>query len=103
MCVSNPDNKGMGGTNLVLRPCNQQKWQAFLAASSSHRQQAARDGAHHVGSDPQRQHRHRRRPVQLGERQVCRGRPPLHVCREGRPRPWPRPPADGSFRYRPLQ
>ncbi len=33
MCVSNPDNKGMGGTNLVLRSCNQQKWQAFLAVT----------------------------------------------------------------------
>ena len=30
MCVSNPDNKGMGGTNLVLRPCNQSVWQAFM-------------------------------------------------------------------------
>ena len=30
-CVSNPDNKGRGGTNLVLRPCNQQVWQAFMA------------------------------------------------------------------------
>ncbi len=31
MCVSNPYNHGPGGTNLVLRGCNQQKWQAFLA------------------------------------------------------------------------
>jgi hypothetical protein len=30
MCVANPDNKGMGGTNLVLRACNQQVWQAFM-------------------------------------------------------------------------
>ena len=30
MCVSNPDNKGKGGTNLVLRSCNQSVWQAFL-------------------------------------------------------------------------
>ena len=35
MCVSNPDLPGMGGTNLVLRSCNQQKWQAFLAAAPS--------------------------------------------------------------------
>ena len=33
MCVSNPDNKGMGGTNLVLRPCNQSVWQAFMAVT----------------------------------------------------------------------
>ena len=31
MCVSNPNNQGPGGSNLVLRPCNQQMWQAFLA------------------------------------------------------------------------
>ena len=31
MCLSNPNNKGKGGTNLVLRPCSQNKWQAFLA------------------------------------------------------------------------
>jgi hypothetical protein len=31
MCVSNPNNPGPGGSNLVLRPCNQQMWQAFLA------------------------------------------------------------------------
>ena len=31
MCLSNPDNPGRDGTNLVLRSCNQQKWQAFLA------------------------------------------------------------------------
>ena len=33
MCVSNPNpnNRGPGGNNLVLRACNQQKWQAFLA------------------------------------------------------------------------
>jgi hypothetical protein len=31
MCVSNPDNKGKGGTNLVLRACNQSVWQAFMA------------------------------------------------------------------------
>ncbi len=33
MCVANPDNKGAGGTNLVLRSCNQQKWQAFMAVA----------------------------------------------------------------------
>ena len=32
MCLSNPNNKGKGGTNLVLRPCSQNKWQAFLIA-----------------------------------------------------------------------
>jgi hypothetical protein len=31
MCVSNPNNPGRDGSNLVLRPCNQQMWQAFLA------------------------------------------------------------------------
>ena len=31
MCVSNPNNPGGGGSNLVLRTCNQQMWQAFLA------------------------------------------------------------------------
>ena len=31
MCVSNPNNQGPGGSNLVLRTCNQQMWQAFLA------------------------------------------------------------------------
>ena len=31
MCVSNPNNPGWGGSNLVLRTCNQQMWQAFLA------------------------------------------------------------------------
>ena len=31
MCVSNPNNPGRDGSNLVLRTCNQQKWQAFLA------------------------------------------------------------------------
>ena len=31
MCVSNPNNTGWGGSNLVLRACNQQMWQAFLA------------------------------------------------------------------------
>ena len=31
MCLSNPDNPGRDGTNLVLRSCNRQKWQAFLA------------------------------------------------------------------------
>ena len=35
MCVSNPDLPGMGGTNLVLRSCNQSVWQAFLAAEPS--------------------------------------------------------------------
>ena len=36
MCVANPDNKGMGGTNLVLRSCNGQQWQAFLAVAPRH-------------------------------------------------------------------
>jgi hypothetical protein len=36
MCVANPDNKGMGGTDLVLRPCNQQVWQAFMAVKPGH-------------------------------------------------------------------
>ena len=31
MCVANPNNPGRDGSNLVLRTCNQQKWQAFLA------------------------------------------------------------------------
>ena len=31
MCVANPNNPGRGGSNLVLRTCNQQRWQAFLA------------------------------------------------------------------------
>ena len=31
MCVANPNNPGGDGSNLVLRTCNQQKWQAFLA------------------------------------------------------------------------
>jgi hypothetical protein len=31
MCVANPNNSGRDGSNLVLRTCNQQKWQAFLA------------------------------------------------------------------------
>ena len=35
MCVSNPDNKGRGGTNLVLRSCNRSKWQAFMAVIST--------------------------------------------------------------------
>ena len=34
MCLSNPDNKGKGGKNLVLRSCNGQKWQAFLDVES---------------------------------------------------------------------
>ena len=33
MCVANPDNKGRGGTDLVLRSCNQQVWQAFMAVT----------------------------------------------------------------------
>ena len=31
MCVSNPDNKGRDGKNLVLRSCNRLMWQAFMA------------------------------------------------------------------------
>ena len=31
MCVSNLNNPGPGGNNLVLRSCNRQMWQAFLA------------------------------------------------------------------------
>ena len=31
MCVANPDSQGPGGTDLVLRSCNQQVWQAFMA------------------------------------------------------------------------
>ena len=38
MCVSNPDTPGMGGTNLVLRACNGQRWQAFLAAAPTYTQ-----------------------------------------------------------------
>ncbi len=33
MCVSNPDYPGMDGKNLVLRPCNRHKYQAFLAVA----------------------------------------------------------------------
>ena len=31
MCVSNPNYPGADGKNLVLRSCNQQVWQAFMA------------------------------------------------------------------------
>ena len=33
MCLSNPDNKGRDGKNLVLRSCNQSVWQAFIAVA----------------------------------------------------------------------
>jgi hypothetical protein len=33
MCLSNPDNKGRDGNNLVLRSCNQSVWQAFIAVA----------------------------------------------------------------------
>jgi len=33
MCVANPDNKGPGGTDLVLRSCNRQVWQAFMSVT----------------------------------------------------------------------
>ena len=123
MCVANPKNPGRDGSNLVLRTCNQQRWQAFLALpisggrySSSRLPSAVNPpkpqlppgahlaGAHPLGSDPQRQQHLRLRPVQHGERQVCRGhrprqprprqprlrRPPLR-----RPRPRPRPSGPG--------
>ncbi len=104
MCVANPDNKGRGGTNLVLRSCNQQVWQAFMAvAPTPCRGCRRRPKASLPTTTPppnvlppapsaptpwrgsvvihNEQQRHRLRPVQRGERQVCRGRPLLHVCR----------------------
>ena len=47
MCVANPNNQGRGGTNLVLRPCNQQMWQAFMAVSATGNLLPARPTAPH--------------------------------------------------------
>ena len=38
MCLSNPDNKGRDGKNLVLRSCNQSVWQAFIAVAPTRRE-----------------------------------------------------------------
>ena len=96
MCLSNPDNPGRDGTNLVLRSCNQQKWQAFLALpiptnTSGKLCPAVGDPARVGRVDTHLQQQHRRpllRPVQRGEPQVCQGQRRL---------------GQGSFRYRQIR
>ena len=109
MCLSNPDNKGRDGKNLVLRACNQSVWQAFIAVAPTPAAMPPHDAGaaaaatrtkvlppapsppkwRRVESHPQPQLRRRLRPVQRGERQVCRGHPSSHGCRGPRPGPGP--------------